>query len=222
MNNPFLTQTPQAVKYLSKAVSCFNSKLNVFLYAAIRHANFPNVSETTINWNEFGSFKLALDNEILKEYIEVYWQLEDVTKSVSSDSKNTINEIYKCILGLKIIEKANIEREMKSYIKNMFPIIFPIKEFEILLSEDQCHYCKITLDQIKKLVNLRQIFKKQITRGWSMEIDRKEPNLEYFKDNCVPCCYWCNNAKTDEFNELEFLKIALGIRQIWEDRLSKS
>lgn len=221
MNNPFLTQTPQAVKYLSKAVSSFNSKLNVFLYASIRHANFPNVSETTINWNEFGSFKLALDNEILKEYIEVYWQLEDVTKSVSSDSNNTINEIYKCILGLKIKEKANIEREMESYIKNTFPIIFPIKEFEILLSEDQCHYCKITLEQIKKLVNLRQIFKKQITRGWSMEIDRKEPNLEYFKDNCVPCCYWCNNAKTDEFNEVEFLKIAPGIRQIWEDRLSK-
>jgi len=32
-------------------------------------------------------------------------------------------------------------------------------------------------------------------------------------------CYWCNNAKTDEFTEEEFSKIGREIRNIWDDRL---
>ena len=201
MNNPFLSQTshPVAVKYFSKAISSFNSKLNIFLYASVRKAEGQDISEITINWIEFEVFKLGFDNELLKEYIEVYWQLDDVTK-----------------------EGRTIEMKMEVYVINTFPILFPLTDFKKLISEVECHYCQITLNKIKSLVEGRKIFKKQITRGWSMEIDRKEPNLEYFKDNCVPCCYWCNNAKTDEYNEAEFLIIAQGIRQIWEKRLANS
>lgn len=216
MNNPFLTQSPHAVKYLAKAVASFNSKLNIFLYASVRKGEIP------INWHEFQNFELILNNEKLKEYIEIYWQNESVDENLFPEPYNTINKIYKEIEELKILEKNNIEKQMEDYVKNKFPFKLSINEFEKIISEDQCYYCKTTIDQIKQLVKHRKIFKKQITRGWSMEIDRREPNLEYFKDNCVPCCYWCNNAKTDEFNEVEFLKIAPGIRQIWEDRLSKS
>ena len=53
-----------------------------------------------------------------------------------------------------------------------------------------------------------------------MEIDRKEPNLEYTKENCVWCCYWCNNAKTDEFKYKEFKKVGAVIETIWNDRLN--
>lgn len=224
MNNPFLSQTshPVAVKYFSKAISSFNSKLNIFLYASVRKAEGQDISEITINWIEFEVFKLGFDNELLKEYIEVYWQLDDVKKGVTPDSINSIDYIYKCIEGLKIKEGRTIEMKMEFYVINTFPILFPLTDFKKLISEVECHYCQITLNKIKSLVEGRKIFKKQITRGWSMEIDRKEPNLEYFKDNCVPCCYWCNNAKTDEYNEAEFLIIAQGIRQIWEKRLANS
>ncbi|HPT73200.1 MAG TPA: hypothetical protein PLE74_13070, partial [Candidatus Cloacimonadota bacterium] len=59
------------------------------------------------------------------------------------------------------------------------------------------------------------------TRGWTLEIDRKKPNLEYEEDNCVMCCYWCNNAKTDEFDDVEFLPIGNAINQIWNGRLGR-
>ena len=39
-----------------------------------------------------------------------------------------------------------------------------------------------------------------------MEIDRIKANHEYLKDNVVLACYWCNNAKSDEFSEPEFTR----------------
>jgi len=63
------------------------------------------------------------------------------------------------------------------------------------------------------------LFKKS-ERGWNLEIDRKNSNYEYTKDNCVMCCYWCNNAKTDEFTYPEFKEIGLAFKQVWDKRLS--
>ncbi|WP_188117205.1 hypothetical protein [Campylobacter concisus] len=34
-------------------------------------------------------------------------------------------------------------------------------------------------------------------------------------------CYWCNNAKTDEFSPEEFKPIAEGIREVWNKRLGE-
>ena len=40
-------------------------------------------------------------------------------------------------------------------------------------------------------------------------------------ENCVVCCYWCNNAKTDEFNYYEFIPIGKEIQRAWEARLGR-
>ena len=53
------------------------------------------------------------------------------------------------------------------------------------------------------------------------KIDRKLPNLEYSEENCCMACYWCNNAKTDEFSPKEFKPIAEGIRKAWNERLKQ-
>ena len=82
----------------------------------------------------------------------------------------------------------------------------------------KCHYCHITLDEINTLADKQMLFKKN-ERGYTMEIDRKEPNLEYTNENCVPSCYWCNNAKTDEFDDVEFIPIAKEIRKVFDNRL---
>jgi len=34
-------------------------------------------------------------------------------------------------------------------------------------------------------------------------------------------CYWCNNAKTDEYIPSEFKEIARGINHVWNKRLEK-
>jgi 5-methylcytosine-specific restriction endonuclease McrA len=90
-----------------------------------------------------------------------------------------------------------------------------------MIDGGECHYCHITKAQISELIEKQQLFKKHITRGWTLEIDRKIPYLEYTEDNCVTCCYWCNNAKTDEFSYDEFKKIGIEIEKIWNERLDR-
>jgi len=34
-------------------------------------------------------------------------------------------------------------------------------------------------------------------------------------------CYWCNNAKTDEFDGDEFKEIGEAIKKVWKKRLKK-
>jgi len=91
------------------------------------------------------------------------------------------------------------------------------KKFVKMMLEDNCAYCGISM----KLINDIKLYTKR-ARGYSMEIDQKDPYGYYSDDNCVACCYWCNNAKTDEFSVKEFKEIARGINAVWNQRLKKA
>ena len=119
------------------------------------------------------------------------------------------------------------EKEFKTLIEefridyvNHFSEIFPPIAFEELLKRKTCEYCHVTIDEIVELSDKNQLRKKNY-RGWSLEIDRIDSNFEYKKENCVMACYWCNNAKTDEFTGDEFKEIGKEIRKVWEARLGK-
>lgn len=73
----------------------------------------------------------------------------------------------------------------------------------------KCYYCGITEENIKRLIDNKLIETKRLkTRGRRLELERIKPNESYDNtDNLVLCCYWCNNAKTDEFTEEEFKEI---------------
>lgn len=88
--------------------------------------------------------------------------------------------------------------------------------------ERTCHYCGIDEATIARLIDNHLIYTKRIiTRGRSLEIDRKKPNEAYDNtENLVWCCYWCNNAKTDEFNEEEFKQIGMNIGETLRNRLN--
>ena len=66
------------------------------------------------------------------------------------------------------------------------------------------------------------ITKRLYSRGRTLEIDRINPNDDYNMNNIVLCCYWCNNAKTDEFSYEDFIEIGKEIRKIWEKRLKSN
>lgn len=87
----------------------------------------------------------------------------------------------------------------------------------------ECHYCRINEEQIATLIEKGEIHTKRLTtRGRTLEIERLEPNKPYDDtNNLVFCCYWCNNAKTDEFTEQEFKTIGNCIAEIWEKRLGE-
>ena len=55
-----------------------------------------------------------------------------------------------------------------------------------------------------------------------MEVVRIELNKGYEEGNLVLSCYWCNNAKTDEFTATEFKPIGELIGQTLKARLNDS
>ena len=94
-------------------------------------------------------------------------------------------------------------------------------EFEKLMTSTQCYHCEISIDEIHELREKGKLRKKN-GEGWTLNIDRLKPNFQYSANNCVLSCYWCNNAKTDEFSAEEFKSIGREIRKIFECRLSKN
>ncbi|MFD1874339.1 hypothetical protein [Hymenobacter bucti] len=81
--------------------------------------------------------------------------------------------------------------------------------FNALPEPAACAYCKLTQAQFETLRQAEQIQTKRLrTRGTSFEIDCKIPELGYTEGNLAVCCYWCNNAKTDEFTAAEFQPVA--------------
>lgn len=84
-----------------------------------------------------------------------------------------------------------------------------------------CEYCHTTETQLKTLIKAGQIQTKRLrTRGATFEIDCRNPHLGYTQGNLAICCYWCNNAKTDEFGQEEFQPVAEAMSLIWKGRLS--
>lgn len=142
------------------------------------------------------------EKKVLKKYV---FNLTDNEYRTSAKEKNKeITSIY------EILKEVYLQEHQKK---------FTIKEFKELILNTSCSYCGITIEQIKTLGKKGKLHNKRSeTRGYSLEIDRKYPNLEYTTENCCMSCYWCNNAKTDEFLPLEFKGIARGINCIWKQR----
>ena len=84
-----------------------------------------------------------------------------------------------------------------------------------------CKYCSLPENLLDDLHNQEgHINKRYPQRGKSLEIDRMQSDLPYTViENLVLACYWCNNAKTDEFFDDEFNSIGLAIGTMLKDRL---
>ncbi len=112
--------------------------------------------------------------------------------------------------------KTLYDEKYKSIYENE---IFNEDKFYKILNRDKCNYCGITVKQIKTLIDKGKMFTKRYNRGLVMELDRRIPNWEYSEENTVACCYWCNNAKTDEFFDDEFNEIGAAIGNTLRKRL---
>lgn len=71
----------------------------------------------------------------------------------------------------------------------------------------KCYYCKTDEKVIATLFEKKFINRKRTTRGKHLEVERRDStdNL-YNLENCVLACYFCNNDKSDIFNESEYLE----------------
>lgn len=194
--------------YRSKAKDSFNTRMRFFKFQHI-------VNKTDFTKDAFLNFNLSRNQDVIEIYTTQYFQLKQDKVLSKTKTKLKISEVYK---AMKELPNNDIDW-FEEYFKD-FKSQYTEERFEADTGAKECFYCKITIDKIYELVDRKQLFKKN-ERGFRMEIDRKKPNLEYSNENCVPACYWCNNAKTDEFDDLEFQPIAREIKNIFDKRLKE-
>lgn len=195
-------------RYKEKAIDSYKTKINLYIF---KKAITSELDDLQID--DFRKFKI--DENLVQQYTTEYWQYEPEYQLVNG---LTNQEIETRINKALVVNKNLIEEFRNDYIDNVFPTIFAVNDFNGLIETKICHYCKITIEEIHKLANQKKLYKKNY-RGWTLEIDRKNSNFEYSKDNCVMACYWCNNAKTDEFTDKEFHALGEALRKIWDERL---
>lgn len=192
--------------FKAKAKSSFKTKMTFFLYSLAKKG------ETAIEETAFLDFKLENETDLIKEYTTEY--VQEYREHIVPNSKYTIEQIYQNITRLS---KQNIVKDLETkYVAN-YEKVFPYVAFKKNLEKESCFYCDITIKEIEELIDARKIYKKA-NRGFNHEVERFNSNLEYTAKNCDMACYWCNNAKTDEFTKDEFKEIAKGIRKVWDKR----
>ena len=116
---------------------------------------------------------------------------------------------------------AEIEHELDKKISenpNDYQFKLSWKKFIQMLLNGKCSYCGLSISQVYTLAEKKELFTKR-SRGYTLEVDQIDPYGNYTDENCAPSCYWCNNAKTDEFKVGEFKEIARGINKVWNLRL---
>ena len=196
-------------RYTEVAKRSFRAKWKIYLFDKI-----INQKETEVSQKDFELYEL--NDLIVNLYSNVYWQELEAYQIKGLTIKNIHEQMEN--YESKFSQKIKILED--KYIKEKFSQIMSIEEFKKLIVRESCYYCGITLKEIEKLGEQQKLRKKNL-RGWVLEIDRLQPNYEYFRENCVMSCYWCNNAKTDEFSENEFKQIGRVIGEIFKKRLEK-
>jgi len=220
LHNPkdHLVESPEILikRYYEIIPRSFSTKLELFLFSKCHYER--NIGNIT--WSEFKWFTIT--DDLVKVYLKA-WTL-DYEERLSKEGL-TMQEIDDMI---KVWPKDNTSLQaelLEQYRLNFITVLFPFSNFEKIFDPDPekriCHYCHISDKEIE-LLEARGQIKTKRDRGYTMEIDRIKPNYEYFKDNVVLACYWCNNAKSDEFTSKEFSNhIGPGIGKVWEERISE-
>ena len=199
--------------YRSKAKDSYNTRMRFFKF----HCVVNGVDFNNENFKAFRNVEGEDENiAITKIYTTQYYQRKrHETLDGVKNTYLTIDEIYKKIKDLNAYDE---EDWFTDYLTD-FEHQYSKEKFQEDTHAEECHYCHITKDDIETLVTKKMLYKKN-ERGFTMEIDRKNANLEYTNKNCVPACYWCNNAKTDEFDDVEFKPIAEQIKAVFDKRLN--
>jgi hypothetical protein len=207
-------------RYKSIKERSFNTLLEYFLLYRIKN-NQP------IDYND--EFKEAFidfisgnrineRNEIMRIYHEL-WQLSKDADTHYYFPDYTMGELDKKIKSW--YKENDVKDLLVSFEKEHF---MSIAEFREIYGHDEkeraCVYCGLKESDVHNLLKNKSLFtKRYYSRGHTMEVDRRIPNEEYKDGNIVLCCYWCNNAKTDEFTFEEFMEIGESIKLVWQNRL---
>lgn len=204
-------------------------------YKSLIEREFKKELDIYITFNKCGLFDtnnfedfIKTDNlkmeEIRKVYTKLY-QTNENTITINGKNIDIIDLDNKLDKWYKSKDYIILKDKWKSKYEEHFEdkISFPKIEKILKQYEEKCFYCGLNEDTINEMLkkNLFNTVRFYYNRGRSLEIDRKNPFLGYKENNIVYCCYWCNNAKTDEFDDKEFKAIGSVINLIWKKRNCK-
>lgn len=162
----------------------------------------------------------------MNELTQRFFKLKYIDKRPKNEILTTLqiskDEFLELVENCKL-ERAERDKCYELYKRKGFQSL-PFDDFLTWIKQQdpRCCYCGIHQSEIDQLLLQGKIYTKRITtRGRRLELERVLPNESYNNiKNLKFSCYWCNNAKSDEFTETEFMEIAKGIRTIWTSRLT--
>jgi hypothetical protein len=156
-----------------------------------------------------------MDTELLFEKLYINSELAD---QICSDLNLTRTEFREYSRKLDTERKCEIEqiRRIRTLYHNKKGLTgFTFPNFNIFYNwyvaqydkqKGKCYYCETEERIIAKLFENKYQNRKRTKRGKHLEIERRNSTLNaYNADNCVLACYFCNNDKSDIFDELEYL-----------------
>jgi hypothetical protein len=205
-------------KYTAIFNRAFNSYLDLFLVSSYLSNKDLNISATIENFKFF-----YYEDKRNKQALNAY-QLAKGTDEFNGQPINHLDkEIREWLLKNKSENKLDAYKEIFRNNKVLFISFDQFKDFygPDIGHDRQCHFCHIKEKEIEELIRDGKILTKRLrTRGRKMEVDQRNPNEGYTNNNIALCCYWCNNAKTDEFSEEDFVPVGKEFEKIWRKRLN--
>jgi deoxyadenosine/deoxycytidine kinase len=200
-----------AKKYSQILERSFLTDFKIFLFSSFLKGEGEYIDNLLERYEKF---------EIEKDTIYLYRKAKQLAKSsdLIPSTNYRVGEFDECLKKWFLMNKESIinlkeiYKNLKFINENNFKIFYES-------TPKNCFYCGITVQKIDDLIIKDKINTKRLfSRGRKLEIDKKDPNGKYEKGNMAFCCYWCNNAKSDEFTDKEFEPIGNVIKEIWKKR----
>jgi len=164
---------------------------------------------------------LEKENAIRKEklskgknrYYLYVFECNGCGKELNVQSSSLKTHSGKCIRCTQLKEPyMYIYNELRGHKKQDKEVSITFEDFLSLISESSCHYCGI------------QLVHEKYSRYWGKtnsrahQLDRKNNDLGYSKDNLVTCCWECNRLKSDRFTYEEFIQFSPILKKITNER----
>ena len=144
-----------------------------------------------------------------KTYVFKCLDCENLIKAQSSQLKTHSGKCRKCTQKIRPYEHILNELIHTCNNKTNHYIDLKYEDFINIIENSNCHYCDKKLEFSK---HTRDENSNYTSRAY--QLDRKNNNLGYIKENIVPCCWNCNRMKSDIYTYEDFIKLSPILKEI--------
>lgn len=144
-----------------------------------------------------------------KNYMFKCISCEDYIFPQSGHLKNHSGKCIKCAQKGRPYEHILNELIKTCNKRKKYNVTITYDEFIEIIKDSTCHYCN------KKLIfnpHTRSSNSEPVSRAY--QLDRKNNNEGYSKNNVVTCCWNCNRIKSDIYSYEDFMKLSPILKEI--------